>query len=517
MLLLPQLVLLLHSQDLISLAKSHTRACAPFFAAVPTNACEISTKLGEVSEVAGGGTEGLYFTRNSHIKLSLQTFDRNTGRKCTSGGATFFVSLVGTTIIGGYAYDNLDGTYGLEFPWLGTVEGRFSLRVVLEFDKYEGTTMCSTGFYELGNTSKIAMQRLTGASATSIYTLRSVSADGSKNKGHLYSGFWEINKTAPTSPSCQDMSYRREHVVLPVPAKYRLDWKMPIAKKFPAFRTDPKLVVDLHRGRWIHFVGKSLMRYTVSAYGQIVASAYEAVFGPETKIVDLPMPAYGELEPALKKACYGKTQSTVNFWFPEIDALITSNTHDVPQHSHFSAEKHFECMKVLFDAKGGNRTLYLPDARFNDGPDALIYNKGLHIAHGFNSAEAVQEWEREEEQVMGNFTDYLGPKGTMLLWKSTASTHFDPGELPRSWMCRTLGRLMCINSVSELALKHINVNAAKDGSGWKWHVLDMFGLALVRPDCQPDNRHNRCGNCQISLVRKLMVMLHRDLRNRTHL
>ena len=100
--------------------------------------------------------------------------------------------------------------------------------------------------YVLGNTTYILMQRLTHESVKSTYKLENIQFHNLLN----YS------------------------VLLPVPVSSALELEILYHSEYDNLLQNPSLIIEIFEYRWIHFVGKSLMRFTVNRCAQII---YEAI------------------------------------------------------------------------------------------------------------------------------------------------------------------------------------------------------------------------------------------------
>jgi hypothetical protein len=420
-------------------------------------------------------------------------------------------------------FDLGNGNYTVTFPWTGLVPGVFSLHIYVEFDRYEASTGCSTGHYMLGSTRQIRMARLDVIHVSLAWPrvdtqtdirlsmkqviVGSTATDVAGHDLSRYAGYWVLDShAASVKPSrrWQDESYRRSTQVFPVNATRGLKWVMP----FTAREHGDMSLEDLVRtfsGRWIHFIGKSMMGVTEATFAEVLNSVLNRDQTPKD-VLGFVIPAHKWAPKGNDKhsECQGNSQSKTAFYFRHIDLIVTGLCHDVPESRAFDIDVHFTCLKSYWNASGIAGASRMTE-RLAAGPDVVVYNRGLHVVADLSNKTSIAKFHSEESRVMSVISSSLAPKRTQLILKSTPSTHFNMGRLPTSWMCRTTARIGCVNAISR---------SVAEAAPAEWQLADMHSLAVMRPDCQKDNRHNRCGNCRFAFVQTLFHMMADGMRPR---
>jgi len=237
--------------------------------------------------------------------------------------------------------------------------------------------------------------------------------------------------------------------------------------------------------RWVHFVGDSLTGYFRQSIEALLLYSGYQIYGNTRITQNLP---------------WCRSLNHAGWWFiPELQLLITEESDDNGRNlTAFDVDKHFSCVQEMTRYDG------LPpmDNFVNIGPDIIMFNHGLHSAYRLDSLidlDLVREYETNAFRALGKYSR----KGTLLIWRNTAPTHFSiQRKLPGAWSCRTVPRVACINELSREALKQ----AAKAGQHM-WKELDFWRLGQLRPDCAPDNRHYSEGNCAAYLLTEFLARL----------
>ena len=531
--------------------------CAPWFASRSTNtsikfdrdgqkAQEFSKTSCDVSEsrsfiVLETTASSDVMPLNSSVQMTLVTVSSRTLRRCTNGGSSFFAGLIGPALLPGVVLDLGNGNYSVRFPWTGLTPGVYRLHVYVELDGYEASTECSTGVYVLGLTKRIRMARLTSANHTFTMNIdppivarvpegyawrvvkrlwrfalpywrssqekenqrqgsvKSIATDVAGRALGRHAGYWVIDPHAQPynwKTRCESKFFRRSTQLFPRDVTHGFKWEMPFASPQGDMRAGD--VVRTFSGRWIHFIGKSMMTTTQDTFSGVLINAFHSA-DPQKP---LRVPVEKETHPL---SCRGNGQTKIGFYFRKFDTIITGLCHDVPDSLSFNIDVHFACIFETWNTTGVFAGA-AGKARFTAGPDVVVYNRGLHIAAGLNNTSDIARFHAGESRVMSAFSTSLASKRSLLILKSTPSTHFNPGRLPRAWMCRTTARITCINAVSRSVADAI--------PGARWQLADMHSLALMRPDCQKDNRHNHCSNCRFAFVQVLFRMMRDGMRPR---
>ena len=465
----------------------------------PARWCDVSPNLSYV--VVPASERPLPVALNSELELLLVTMDAHSRMHCTTGGASFSVGLIGPALLPGKVIDLSNGSYAIHVPWTGLTPGNYSLSLLLEFNGFEGSTRCDCGRYELGQTRRIIM-RPVGQQPVRIQLRKLPGAPPLRGD---CTGYWTVSKgrRAP-STRCEDFSYRRQSTLVPLTTSVSYSWLM---YQRECLFNDLGALAMAFAGRWIHFVGKSTMETSFDAFANSLGAAMQHLEGGKTNVRRLVVPG-SDSDKWMddQHPCASNSQRKQIIWWPSTNTLLTSLCHDVPRGLSFNLKDHFKCLHhVVSRNQSEFESRALNTARQEAGPDSLVYNRGLHVTATFNNRAAAERFYAEELHVMSAFAA-LERNGTLLIWKSTPSTHFEPGVLNPAWMCRTTERIGCINAIAQGALA---------SSGARWRVADMHSLAFLRPDCQPDNRHNRCGNCGHAFADVLFGMMAKDMRPRT--
>ena len=136
------------------------------------------------------------------------------------------------------------------------------------------------------------------------------------------------------------------------------------------------------------------------------------------------------------------------------------------------------------------------------GPDVVVYNHGIHSAATLKNERAILSVRTLQRAHFHALATAFSSRGTVLVWRNTAPTHFWAYKLPKAWMCRTQSRLACINEATRDALADV-----AEAGGGTWRELDFWTLGQLRQDCTPDNRHYTSGNCGDALSRLFAVSL----------
>ena len=436
--------------------------------------CDVSSELSSFP----GSAALLVVPSSTTLRLAMATATAD-GTPCTTGGASFRVWLESAQrLLPGHAVDHWNGTYTLSVP-LGRDAGTYALHVVLDFTRCEGSLLCST--------RDTLRQRL--APVPSAPSVVVTDAPGAQ-------------LDAASAPSGRWIRERD---------KGALRWQAsdPLLASAVAAGLDKQLLRRLLANRWVHLVGMSMTGvFRTSLLAALQAAGFRDARGSVFKdnAQDRArMFGAGVLRPSgAGRVCAEMVERSWHF-FPSLGLLLTEET-DANGHiwewesykrvgdgAVFDYAQHLGCVEATLAAGGAPP---LPPALRAAGPDLLVYNHGIHSAHLLNSAASLPVLRRYQASHFQQFAKEAAPKGTTLVFRNSAPTHFsDNATLPAGWMCRTQSRLACINEMSYEAL----------GEGWR--VLDFWSLGQLRPDCTPDNRHYRASNCAAELCRVFLGSL----------
>lgn len=484
--------------------------CAPFYMCATTNStqlCKVDASASYLRELRSPANtaDPARVPLGAAARFTLVAADAAAnGSACTTGGASFRAGLVGPAMLPARVLDNMDGTYGVVFH-SGWLAGVYDLLIALEYDQCRSTTACKV------QETWLELTPVRSADGTP-YRVHVARSSLKEDAAWRAARGWDV-ATAPTTFGTANSTSTRWGWKLASRPGSRLRetcvgrWMRPLpmlasladarspaplvwaplgnATRAPASPDDP---IRALRGRWLHFVGMSMMRTTV--YTLVQAFMERERF--EVQSADLWQCGLGK-------------QVTVAFWVPRARVLITHLLHDWAwsdlrgfANGSAYADDHFKCLKH-----------YLPPAVFatlmRHGPSALVYNRGLHLIEHLKAPSKLEEALRSEYAVLNAWTSALAGLGTALVLKTSPPTQWRRGELSGFYLCRTLQRLECLHAM--------HLAATPRG----WLVADMAALGHMRADCTTDNRHYYCHGCREAFVDMVLSELHAEGRLRTEL
>jgi hypothetical protein len=444
-----------------------------------TPLCDVKAEL---SRFPGASPSSpLVVSALTQLRLTLVTAASD-GTPCSSGGASFRVWLeTASRLLPGYALDHWNGTYTLVVP-VGRDKGTYQLHVVLDFTGCEGSALCST--------QKTLRQRLAALPMPPSVVVTQATGE-------------QLSNQPPSGRWIRD-------------SKQSLHWS-PGDEQLAPFMAGGGLDALVLRGllanRWIHVVGMSMTGvFRTSLLAALQAAGFKDAHGYIFRdTADDRDRMFGAFKPAgADRICAEMVDRSWHF-FPSFGFLLTEETDsngmiwDFERYKGrgdggaFDYDLHLSCVDSTLTAGGGPP---LPPDLRAAGPDVVVYNHGIHSAHLLNSAASLAVLRRYQSAHFGEFTKRLAKQGTTLVFRNSAPTHFSGNVmLPSNWMCRTPTRLACINEVSYDALGEMA------SASYDWRVLDFWTLGLLRPDCTPDNRHYKAGNCAAELCRVFLGSL----------
>ena len=471
-------------------------ACRPFGSASlcrETRFCRVNASLSGIPQLEHS------FPVRQRVALRLLTKD-DTGKLCETGGAGFRAGLVGRALLPASVADNGDGSYAVTF-WTGVEPGHYKLLIVLDFDQCEGSVRCDASRVLRMARGSIGPYNLFVGEAKAGHHKTVANAHALPPRGTKW---WWVH----------DARGQRARVLPEPPACSRAP-RSPLAAFGDAARAIPRReyawlptigrplnitgLIETMRGRWLHFVGKSMMRTTVHTLVQVLHLALYRRNRNKTVLFERLMPPvlHSNSTASGYDALFQNLQETSAFYIPSIRALITFGSHD---NSLAMTSTDPAAMRAYVDAhfayvRAGLSLEVAP--LFSFGPSALVFNRGLHYAAGFRDGGLAAVFARSERAVLCAFAAQFASGGTVLVRTTTAPTHFWADRLPAgvAWLCRTPQRLECIAQLSAAAAPA------------PWLVADMAALGHMRADCVYDNRHYYCGPCRGAFVTMLTTIL----------
>ena len=425
------------------------------------------------------------------LRFSVETRDRN-GKLCATGGASFRLWLAGDALLPGFVKDSGNGTYEASV-FTGWLPGQAEVFLVLDFVRCEGASACSVGSYVLGNTTRVLLQRVAPAMPRIKIVRPAARRDVANSSLRILDGRWQRKSKAAALPRWKPGS----HPNLSSHLRWVPSDREALALYHASSRKD--VVRAIFTRRWIHMVGKSMThRFREALVAHIQHSGFKDVVKQE------------ESREGMELLTGCKQVNNAGMYFVHgLRLLVTAQPDSNGFDARTSVYDVNASLRCVLDMVKHTRWAHASRGRaallkelMHYGPDVVVYNHGIHSASTLNaeaSIEAVRTYQRAHFHALGRA---LSSRGTVLVWRNTAPTHFWANDLPQAWMCRTLSRIACINEATRDALSDLAVE-----EGGSWRELDFWTLGQLRHDCTPDNRHYTSGNCGDALSRLFAVSL----------
>lgn len=469
---------------------------AAYFLAKPTLADAKRTKLSGFTKLIAPG---------QLITWQFDTFTAD-GRPAGRGGDILSVAVQGPSLLRPKVYDLLNGTYITVLSLMD--EGMYTADVSMRWQACRAYAFCN-----VNDTYQpiIPIKRL------EFFVKKKTENKNpeSSRRQLIGSGRWVDTSLIKNSP---------QHPLLDGQYVWR-PFKDPLLP-FPTSRL---------RNRWIYFIGDSLSEHSLdellemvlapecSSDGSSIEDRDESTGGTISSIRKISSSTKDE-----KSSCSSPVHVLINrydgtemkkqwkrdgmqlYYCPALNLTVTfvfypdsfpvggfKSTRfplvdEATNSIHASANVTFKIHEwSTFLVQGMQRHPEIPQY---STPDAVIFNFGLHYATPLDPPlyEILLR-----HMFMRLREEFPNNSKTVLLWRSTAWTHFEKEKLVAKWNCRTPVRTQIMNEISNKLVIALGIES-----------IDFEELTAARSDATPDNRHYSHGNVRATYNNLLLNKLN---------